>query len=99
MFDWDDANIAHLAEHDVTPAEAEQVIVNHPLDVSYEDRKGEVRFRQIGETFSGRILEIISTERKGLTRVITGYEPSRLLRAAYLKYRTEVAHDGKQSST
>ncbi len=95
MFDWDEANVAHLAEHNVTPLEAEQVITNHPLDLSYEDRRGELRFRQIGETLSGRILEIISTERKGLTRVITGYEPSRLLQAAYLKYRTEVTHDGE----
>jgi hypothetical protein len=26
LFDWDDANIAHIEEHDVTPAEAEEVV-------------------------------------------------------------------------
>ncbi len=29
-FDWDDANVAHIARHAVTPAEAEQVILVAP---------------------------------------------------------------------
>lgn len=33
LFDWDDANILHLAEHDVQPDEAEEVILGDPLDL------------------------------------------------------------------
>lgn len=99
MFDWDAANIAHIAEHDVLPKEAEEVITNYPLDLNYELRDGENRFRQIGETFSGRILVVISTERRGLTRVITAYPPSRFLRDTYLKYRKEHTINGEESSS
>jgi hypothetical protein len=38
LFDWDDANILHVAEHDVTPEEAEEVILRDPLDI--EQRAG-----------------------------------------------------------
>lgn len=56
---------------DVLPNEAEEVITNNPLDLNYEVRNGEIRFRQVGETRLGRILAVVSTERKGLTRIIT----------------------------
>lgn len=42
-FEWDDANIAHLAEHEVTPEESEQVILNRPVDLGTELRGGEGR--------------------------------------------------------
>lgn len=32
MFDWDQDNIAHIARHDITPQEAEQVLRNYPAD-------------------------------------------------------------------
>ena len=35
-FDWDEANIGHVARHKVLPDEAEQVIVNVPLDLGSE---------------------------------------------------------------
>ena len=30
LFDWDDANIRHIAEHDVNPEEAEEVVLGDP---------------------------------------------------------------------
>ena len=30
-FDWDEANIGHMARHSVIPEEAEQVIFNDPV--------------------------------------------------------------------
>ena len=40
IFDWDDANVTHIAEHDVAPEEAEEVILGDPLDVEFDiDRK------------------------------------------------------------
>jgi hypothetical protein len=35
-FDWDEGNIKHLAVHDVTPVEFEQVLSNEPMDLDYE---------------------------------------------------------------
>lgn len=35
-FEWDDANIAHIAEHDVTPEESEQALLNDPLELGFD---------------------------------------------------------------
>jgi hypothetical protein len=96
MFDWDEANIAHIAEHEVLPSEAEEVVANNPLDLDYVIRNGELRLRQAGETSTGRILAVITTVRNGLTRVITAYPASRLLRATYLEHK-ELRKDGKEN--
>jgi|SRR5208283_1373413 uncharacterized DUF497 family protein len=98
LFDWDNANIAHVAEHDVLSSEAEEVITNNPLDLDYEVRNGELRLRQAGETSAGRILAVITTVRNGLTRVITAYPASRSLRATYLEHK-ELKKDGKANSS
>ena len=37
-FDWDEANIGHVALHSVLPEEAEQVILNDPVDLGEETR-------------------------------------------------------------
>jgi hypothetical protein len=39
-FDWDEANIGHLARHNVLPEEAEQVVLNHPIDLGVEIVEG-----------------------------------------------------------
>ena len=35
-FDWDEANIGHVARHSVLPEEVEQVILNAPVDLGME---------------------------------------------------------------
>ncbi|HEY5056652.1 MAG TPA: BrnT family toxin [Acidobacteriaceae bacterium] len=97
MFDWDDANTAHIAEHGVLPNEAEEVISKNPLDIEYSIRNGEARLRQVGETLAGRILAIVSTIRNQRIRVITSYPASRALRGTYLQYKK--GKDGKASSS
>jgi hypothetical protein len=72
-FDWDDANIGHIAEHDVTPKEAEQVILNRPVDLGSELRNGGERIAQIGETDSGRVLVVITTMSGEKVRVVTAW--------------------------
>ena len=94
LFDWDEANIAHITEHGVSSMEAEEVIANRPLDLDYSIRSGEVRLRQVGETSDGRILAVISTIRDARIRVITAYPASRSLRATYVKHK-ELVKDGK----
>ena len=36
LFDWDSANIRHIAEHDISPEEAEEVIQGDPLEMDFE---------------------------------------------------------------
>lgn len=49
-FDWDEANVSHVARHKVSPEEAEQVILNDPVDLRMEMVEGEERYLSIGET-------------------------------------------------
>jgi uncharacterized DUF497 family protein len=98
MFDWDGANITHIAEHDVTPEEAEQVIENSPLYLDYSMQGGEIRHREVGETAAGRILLVVSTTRNDLIRVVTAYPPSRSLRMTYLTFK-ELEQHGKENSS
>jgi uncharacterized DUF497 family protein len=98
LFDWDDANVAHIALHGVLPEEAEEVIVNSPLDLGYETRNDEIRLRQVGETVQGRILAVVSTLRDGRTRVVTAYTASRWLRASYLEFK-DLVKDGEENTS
>ncbi len=73
-FQWERDNIGHLADHGITPGEAEQVFrrffaerVTAPVD-------GEERFQALGRTDKGRYLVIAFTERGEYTRPITGWD-------------------------
>jgi uncharacterized DUF497 family protein len=97
-FDWDEANITHIAEHDVLPFEAEEVVDSQPLYLDYLIEMGEARHREIGETLAGRILIVVSTVRGERTRVVTAYAPSRSLRMTYLSFKESEQHGKKNSS-
>jgi uncharacterized DUF497 family protein len=84
MFDWDDANREHIAEHEISSDEAEQVILNDPIDLEFETRSGEERLRQVGETKRGRVLVVVTTWREDNIRVVTAYPASKILRTLYL---------------
>jgi hypothetical protein len=83
LFDWNQSNIDHIANHAITPSEAEQVVQNDPIDLEFQRRGEESRIAQIGETDQGRILVVVSTLRSGLTRVVTAFPAQRRLRAVY----------------
>lgn len=76
-FDWDEANVSHIARHGVSPVEAEQVIRGCSLQVSSEEREGEDRQLQLGETSSGRLLLVVWTWRRKRIRVVTAFPPNR----------------------
>jgi len=80
-FQWDDGNIDHIAKHDVTPEEAEQVIENEPLDAGAVLRNGETRSVHLGETDAGRVLIVVVTERSSMYRVVTARPATRKERA------------------
>jgi uncharacterized DUF497 family protein len=64
LFDWDDANILHLAEHNVSPEEAEEVLLSDTLEMGFDKSElGEDRWSYIGETSRGRALQVVITMR------------------------------------
>lgn len=73
-FDWDQANIRHLARHDVKPHEVEEVFRRRYAFEFDEPVEGEDRFLIYGTTAQGRYLTISFTERKGRTRPITAWD-------------------------
>ena len=85
LFDWDEANISHIAEHDVAPEEAEEVIVGNPLDIGFDVVDGEERWSYLGETNDGRILWTTVTLRGQRMRVVTAFEPERHWKVFYLE--------------
>ncbi len=83
LFDWNKSNIDHIAKHGITPFEAEQAVLNDPIDLEFQRRGEESRVVQIGETDQGRVLVIVTTLRNGLTRVVTAFPAKKPLRAVY----------------
>ncbi len=86
-FDWDSANVEHIARHGVTPEEAEQVVQNNPLDAPAVLRNGETRTVHLGQTDAGRVLVVVFTERNSLYRVVTARPAKRKERAFYEKHK------------
>lgn len=86
LFDWDEGNITHLAEHDVTPGEAEEVLLGDAFELEMQVAEtGEQRLLQLGETAEGRILQLLSTWRGEKLRVISAWDAPRQLKIYYLE--------------
>lgn len=84
LFDWDHENRSHIAVHEISCAEAEQVISNEPFDLEFQTENGEERFVQLGETNAGRILIVVSTWRKTAIRVITAFNAPKAMKHLYI---------------
>jgi uncharacterized DUF497 family protein len=98
MFAWDEFNIAHIADHDVEPVEAEEAATYKPVALSMTTRNGEERFAQIGETYSGRILLVVTTHRDGMVRVITAHDVDLSKRNSYA-LRRDVQYGESEENT
>ncbi|SEG18022.1 hypothetical protein SAMN05421819_2082 [Bryocella elongata] len=85
QFDWDDANILHLARHGITPGEAEEAIRNGSVILESQTVNGEQRLTEVGETAIGRTITLITVDRDGQIRAITGWDATRFERLAYLE--------------
>jgi len=85
LFDWDSANIRHIAEHDVSPEEAEEIILGDPMEMDFErSAEGEDRWTYIGETNQAQVFQVVITLRDNRIRVITAYQPTRRDKLLYL---------------
>jgi uncharacterized DUF497 family protein len=86
LFDWDTANIAHIAEHQVAPEEAEEVVLGDPLEMGFETSAiGEDRWTYVGETIRGEVLQVVITLRGEKIRVVTAFEPTVRDKLLYLE--------------
>lgn len=72
-FDWNEANIEHIARHNVQPQEAEEVFFDeeHVLTEDVKHSVGEKRFVIIGKTKKERMLYQVFTKRKKKIRIIS----------------------------
>jgi uncharacterized DUF497 family protein len=87
FFDWDEANLSHIAQHGVTQKEAEQVVLGAPLDMELQrscEGKEEERLLQVGATANGRILQLVTTWRRGKARIISAWDAPKQLKLYYL---------------
>ncbi len=84
-FEWDKANLSHIAEHGVLRTEAEEIFLYPTLSVDTEAVGDEVRFVELGRTGNGRILRIVTTERAGRIRVVTAFPASAVDRRLFFE--------------
>lgn len=80
-FDWNDANIDHIARHNVTTDEAEEAFLDALL------RKGrDGRLLVYGVTDPGRYLFVVAAlKQDGVVRVITARDMSNSEKRYYLR--------------
>lgn len=91
-FDWDEANIKHIAEHGVIPEEAEQALLDDPLEMGFDTSElGEERWTYLGETNQARILEVVITMRGEKIRVVTAFEPIK-------RFKFSISHQRRSSN-
>jgi uncharacterized DUF497 family protein len=95
MFQWDSANIAHIAEHGVTSDEAEQVVNNEPIELEFQSRNDEARIVMLGETDKRRVLVAVTTWRDELIRVVTAFPANRKMRAFYTAQKAKGEEHGR----
>jgi len=84
-FDWDAANLRHLARHGIAPEEAEEAVLIEPLEADVQEHGSEERVLCFGRTKSGRLLTILYTERLGKIRVVTAYEMTKQQQRVYFE--------------
>lgn len=84
-FDWDDENRNHLADHHITPEEAEEVLTGPTSEEAQEPVHGEERTLAYGVTARGRFLAVAYTERATKIRPITGWDMNKRELRNYVK--------------
>ena len=77
-FLWDDENVAHIAEHGLTPEEVEPVVMNPGNDFDISHATG--RSVMFGRTRTAKYIMVVfeqHQERPWTVRVTTAYEVPR----------------------
>ena len=58
-FEWDQANIGHIARHKMTPQEVEDIFENDPIMIDFDVVDGEERWTVIGHTAAPRFILVV----------------------------------------
>ena len=88
-FDWDAANVEHLANHRITRREFEQAMLHDPIIIDFADETGEERWYALGATDRLRVLFLVFTYREERIRPITGWDADKKLRELYFQKKGE----------
>jgi uncharacterized protein len=74
-FDWDDANVEHIALHGLEPEDVEEAYLD-PRRVPAEayNTPTERRRAFVGVTDAGRLLRVVYTLRRGMIRVVSAFD-------------------------
>jgi hypothetical protein len=86
-YDWDFGNVSHIARHNITPHEVEQVFENGPFELELQTVKDEDRFTLVGETDKGRILVVVAKWAGDLLRPITAWDAPKSVKLNYLRQK------------
>jgi uncharacterized DUF497 family protein len=84
-FDWDEANLEHISFHEVKPEEAEQALINEPVELDYDVVENEERWTSIGHTNRLRVLKVVWTLRGEKVRVVTALDAAKQEARGYLR--------------
>lgn len=82
-YEWDEGNLSKLVVHRVTPQEAIEVLEGPTYELPYQEHHGEIRFVELGETKTGRILRLVWTTRGEKIRIINAFDASPWERRLY----------------
>ena len=75
--DWDEANMEHIAQHQIEPWEVEEALVDpYRIRLKSYNVMNEKRQGFIGKTEDSRILAVILTQRNNKIRIVTAREAS-----------------------
>jgi len=87
VFEWDAGNKGHIARHRVTSEEAEQIVSGASMPLESEERGGEERHAELGETTGGRLLIVLWTWRGQTIRVVTAFPANRKWQALWRRIK------------
>ena len=84
MFDWDAANLGHIADHGVSLEEVEEVFADtRRVSVEAYNTSTERRWAIVGSSDDERVLFVVYTRRDGAIRVVTARDASPTLVRRY----------------
>jgi uncharacterized DUF497 family protein len=81
---WDQETVDHIANHEVSPEEVEQVLFND-YDIPVTMRGKENIYLTYGETDSGRFLLVVWVSKYRKTRIVTARDMTRKEKQFYRK--------------
>ena len=89
-FEWDEHNMGHLGEHDISPWEVEELYAGGPVWIKDKKTGQPDRYQMIGKTSDGRLLTVIvlCKHASRALRAITGWPATEGQKTHYRRRKT-----------